>query len=360
MFIRSFSQAFLVLCLFASSSSADIVYMVDGLAIRGEVREVTPDKVYLLLEDGVIGIPVARVKRIDYDLEARRGRLAADDFKGRYDIAQLAIQKGSSRIALEELTAAAGKQDVPAGAWKQLAFLMRDAGDNKGALAAVSQYLKTVPDDAEALELKQLLLKEITPPQKPDKTAPVTNEPSVAPGTVDPAPADTASVPSQPAPAAAPAAPPKQEGLEDGTWQVEGWGNSATVQITLSEGNKILAIISPAGGTQDKTAVGTARRLDLSGKKRLLFSAHVDGKSPLPVGLAFITSDYYESRLVSLKPGWNTDVSIDITGSDFKCRDTNWAFKSDIKRLNRVDKLVFLLYNYRNSANVFLDDIRAE
>ena len=76
--------------------------------------------------------------------------------------------------------------------------------------------------------------------------------------------------------------------------------------------------------------------------------------------MPFITNDYYESRMITAKPGWNTDIQVDLTSQDYKSRQTNWAFKTGVNRLNRVDKLVFLVYNYKSAVDIFLDDIRAE
>jgi len=331
------------------SLRADTVYMVDGLAISGKVREVTDERVFLLLDDGVIGIPRQRIKRIDYDIESRKTLVAPDDFNGRYELALLALDKNRRDVAVDELKASAGKPGVPPEAWKKLAFILRDAGDDKGAFIAVSEYLKLAPEDPEAAALQDALAKKITPPKPAQQPAP----PPAAGATQQP-------VETKPSPEPAQAQPQKPEGLEDDRWQVEGWGNPATVQVTVSDGNKMLAIVSPEGGKQDKTAVSVSRRLDLSGKKRLLFSAHVEGAQPLQLAVAFITDDYYESRLVALKPGWNTDVAIDVSGQDFKSRATNWAFKTPINNLNRVNRLVFLIYNFRVAANIFLDDIRVE
>ena len=349
----------------ASGVFADTVYMVDGLAISGKVKEMSEKHVVLLLDDGVVGIPRPRVKRVDYDIDSRKAQLAPDDYKGHYELALLAIGKGKKDIAIQELALAAGKKDIPAEAWKTLAQLRKDAGDIKGALAAIVEYLKLVPDDKDAIAFRDEAGKTVTPAKPAEvvvtvpaaETPPVGNLPAV-PSTavaVDTS-AKTVNITVTPAPQ-----PVKQEGFEDGQWQVEGWGNPATVQVTVSEGNKMLAILVPADGAQDKAAVSLAKRMDLTGKKKLVFSANVDGDKPVDISVAFITDDFYESRIVRLKPGWNIDVAVDLTGQkDFKCRVTNWAFQSPLKSINRVDKIVFLVYNGRAAANIFIDDIRTE
>jgi len=351
----------IVALLAAPEMFADTVYMVDGLAISGKVKEISEKHVVLLLDDGVIGIPRPRVKRVDYDIESRKAQLAADDYKGHYELALLALGKGKKDVAMQELALAAGKKDIPADAWKTLAQLRKDAGDAKGALAAIIEYLKLVPDDNDAIVFRDEIGKTVTPakPVEPSAVAPAAEAPAVG-GLPAAVPADTgtktAGITVTPAPQ-----PVRADGLEDGQWQVEGWGNPATVQVTVSEGNKMLAILVPADGRQDKAAVSLGKRMDLTGKKKLVFSANVDGDKPVDMSVAFITDDFYESRIVRLKPGWNIDVAIDLTGQkDFKCRATNWAFQSPLNNMNRVDKIVFLVYNGRAAANIFIDDVRTE
>lgn len=325
----------------ACAAFADTIYTVDDLIIIGKIQRETAEQLLVVLDDGTISVPRYRIRQIEYDYDTRRQRLAADDYAGRYQLVVWALEHGRPADACAELKALAGKPGVPPEALLQLARIEHEQGDLKSAFAHLAEYLKLRPDDAEAAGLYEEVKRTLAP--KPAQK-----------------PADKPAQPAEAKPAA-PAANKPAEGLEAaGKWTLEGWGNKATIELVPDEhGNQVLQVFTEPGGN-DKAAVGVGVHLNLKEKKQLLFNAFVDGKAPVDIAVAFITSDYYESRSITLKPGWNTNVSFDLAGKDYKSRDTNWRFETPLKNPERVRKLIFLVYNFRAQANIYLDAVHAE
>ena len=117
----------------------------------------------------------------------------------------------------------------------------------------------------------------------------------------------------------------------------------------------------PGGSTKDKVAVGMSARLDLAGKEKLRFSAFNGEKRQVGIAIAIITAkDYYESRPITVRPDWNTDLGIDLREKKFKCKASNWRFEAAVEGLDQVRQVLFLVYSGNQKALLYLDDIRAE
>ena len=97
--------------------------------------------------------------------------------------------------------------------------------------------------------------------------------------------------------------------------------------------------------------------------------------SPLPVSFARAASSIpselstistvdsgstVDSRPVQIKPQWNMDVAVDLQGKNWKSQATDWTFKTDIKGLDAVRQIIFLVYTEKKKATLYFDYIRAE
>ena len=322
----------------------DLVILKSDLAIEGRVVGRDEKAVQLLVEYGVLSIPRAAVKRIEYNLTSRLGELAEDDHAGRYEVLARAIEEGNISQAGPRLEELVRKPGVPPEIYRLLARVCQSEGDLKRALAHWKKYALAKPDDQEAKRAVAELTEELGPEAK---------------GTAAGGAAKKAAGAGKPG---APGPPGPDEGLEvGGKWTAQGWGNPATATVQSLEGNSVLMVDIAAGGTKEKTAIMRQVKLNLSGNEKLRFRVFNSGKARAGIAVALITSkDYYESRPVPAMPGWNTDLSVDLKGKKWKCKATGWTFKAGLEGLESVRQIIFLVYGKATGVLLYFDEVRAE
>ena len=319
--------------LFPPRAAADTLYLIDGQKVECKIDRVTEKEVVIRIKFGVVSVPTVRVEKIEYDYVSRLATLAPDDFRGRYEVGTLCEQEGRSAEAIACFEQVIGKPEVPLEAYLRLARLYEAAGRIDDAIAAYRKYLIEKPDDG---DVKKKLAELTSSKAK-----------GVGAGAQEPMGAD--------------------EGLEaqDG-WRPQAWGNQATVSIVTepTEKNRYLAV-SYTGNEKDKTAVGLGSRLDFSGKKKLSFTANNKGARPVDISIALVTTEFFESRLVSLPVGWSQNLYFDLTTKDYKAKSTSWAYNTDVKGLDRIGQVYILIYNVKpgeadSSGVIYFDKIKPE
>jgi len=315
----------------------DLVIMKKtGLALQGKVVRVTKDNVVLLVEYGTLTLPRVAIERIEFNLRSRLAELAEDDYAGRYAAACSAFEMGQADAARPVLEGLVGRDGVPLDVHEKLARIYESEGQLGKALKHLKEYALARRDD-EALKARIA-----------DLAARAGGDVAAGGDIVGTAVAN----------------PAVKEGLEvGGAWEVFGWGNPAQAVVQPIEGNQTLMVNVAANGQQDKAAVGRQVRLDFSAARRLTFRAFNGEKSPVRLAVAIVTpSSYYESRPVTLLPGWNTGeaTSVDVASDKWKCQATNWAFSASIAGLDSVRQIIFLVYSGKQKALLYLDSIGAE
>ena len=161
---------------------------------------------------------------------------------------------------------------------------------------------------------------------------------------------------------AAAAKPAKVEGLEaNGKWMVQSWGNKGVLTTTDLEGNKVLRLDIPVNGPQEKTAISRPGAMNLAGKEKLSFRIFCAEKGRVDVALAVETpAGWFESRPVSVRPDWNTGLSVDLRSSRFKSEKTKWRFETRILQSEQVKQIHLLVYCGRRKALLYFDGIIIE
>ena len=324
----------------------------DGERLPCRVRDLDKPakKLWVIVDDGQHqgpwSVPLDRVKRIDYDVDGRRAELPAGDNAARYRFALWLLSVGLKDDALFDLEAIAGKTDVPAEAWLALARLQEEKGQLREALKSLDEYLKAMPDDAEALAARKRL------------DAKVKALPEPTPANVNPDPKVNPNATPEP-----PKADPDKGCLEvrDG-WKAQPWANPADITLLKDDksGNQFLAVQMPGTGKADKTAIGLRVNGDISKRSKLIFNFYNSDKQNLPVSVAFNTaSGFFETQAIWMKPGWNEGLVVDLNASDFKCAATEWAYKSPLKNKDQVSSILFVV-NSRRTATIYLDFIHFE
>jgi len=139
-------------------------------------------------------------------------------------------------------------------------------------------------------------------------------------------------------------------------WRVETWGNPGTVKAQDKE-----IILLAAGGEKDKTAFSVQVLGDLSGRGKVLIDLRNMNREDVDVAFAFLTKEkdynYIETPAMSIKPGLNRNVVVDLKAKDFKCAQTQWKHTSTAKGLDKVTSFVVLVYS-KKKAQIGISNIR--
>lgn len=323
----------------------------EGLRIVGRVKSIDQKEKRLWVvvnwgtNEGPISVLLERVKRIDYDIDGRREELPAGDNLARYRLALWALEVGLRDAALADLEIAAGKTGVPDEALGRLAGLLEEKQRPREALAAWKKFLEKKPGDAAAAAAVKRL-EEAVAKLPPDKAPDVNPDPN----------------PEGPGPEARPPAEDSKNNMEARQdWAVQPWGNPADLTWLKDEktANQFMVVSLPGTGPADKTAVGLRVNGDMSQRSKFIFNVYNGDAKAVPVSVAFVTSNFFETQYKFIKPGWNMAVAIDLNASDFKC-SPDWAHNAQIKDKNAV-KMILFLVNVRNKkATLYLDNVHFE
>jgi tetratricopeptide (TPR) repeat protein len=321
----------------------DLIILKSDLAIEGRVIGETEDAVRVAVEYGVITIPREAIERIEFNLLARVNELSEDDHAGRYRLAMRAVEMGMSSQARGVLEGLVGKEGVPPEIFRALAKIYELQGDLEKALEFWKKFAMARPDDEEAKE----------------RIAEIQKELGIGAGGGTAGGGEGGEGGGGKGGNAAAAA---ADGIEaGGGWSVLNWGNPAAAREQALDGNRMLMVQVAGGGKQDKAAVGKGLRLDLSQKTKLRFHAFNGEKRRAQIAIAIITTaDYFESRPTNVSPDWNMNVSFDLQAKTWKCKATQWMFKTGIAGLDSVRQIVLLIYTGKQKATLYFDFIRAE
>ena len=355
----------------------DTVVFNDDTLIVGRVRRVTEHEVVIVMRDrnerrGRWRFRRDRVKRIEYDVDGLRREL-----EGAPPARLLAFARwlegvgllAEARAAYRALLAAPG---APPAVLLAAARGSERLGDLAAALRFYKDYLLARPDAPDRAEVARRIerLRPRVPAEdllavKPeDVAAPPPEKPEAPAEGPEKPPADPEKPPEGPAEPL----PKVVEGLEiQPGWQAEGWGRKAALSVIRAPGtnNRILSVQIPAGGDQDKVAVGLHQALNLAGKKSIVFNIY--NGTGKPVGVAFAVtggSGFFEARSKFLKPGWTPNVRVTLRPTSkidlYKSEATNWRFSAKPKGLDRTRVVYFLLYHRRGKGLFYLDSVRFE
>jgi hypothetical protein len=155
-------------------------------------------------------------------------------------------------------------------------------------------------------------------------------------------------------------------------WAAEAWGNPADVWLAPDGAGGQALRVDMQPGTGGRVALrylppaSTGRRIDLSGAAALVLDLYNGHTDPLDVSLVLTTYDDahgwrdFESRPLTLRPGWNRMVRFGLHGADFRSRETGWRnFDSRLANPDLCGKLGLFLYNgsIRETAPVLIDNM---
>ncbi len=140
------------------------------------------------------------------------------------------------------------------------------------------------------------------------------------------------------------------------------WANPSTPTVVDSpDGLQRVLRIAYVGGSEDKAAILRRWRLDPSNSPILQMSVSNPGDASISLSVAVKTGDnweYFESRPYPIRPGedWS-QISFDLSGSDFKSESSNWRHSSNIANLHDIKELQVQIHNGRRDGTLYINNM---
>ena len=363
---------------FAAPLLADTIIFTDQLDISGPnvlVAGVDGDRIKVLVPTGAIYPPSARIERVIIDYVRRRNALLEQEgpAPSLYDLGRVLDHFGEAPQAAEAF-------DIAVHSQPHLGDRLLAIGDFfvkyerwREARDAYQTFLERNPTQKEIAALLEEVSARV-PADAAPYSAPTTAA-AVEPRTTDNGPEvavgpDTGGEPIAVDPVVDngekdPPAPAAGDGLEseDG-WVIEQWGNEGTVAIEdePDTGNRMLRVDFSSNNKNKVAARRALRVFDLSGYAALVCNVYNSADKPISLAVAFNTFPgwrFFESPTQLLRAKvWQENMVFDLTGTSFKCQETNWRHESKLDGNTNVRQLFLLIYNAIPEGSVFLDNVR--
>ena len=90
-------------------------------------------------------------------------------------------------------------------------------------------------------------------------------------------------------------------------------------------------------------------------------NVYSDLKGGARIALGLMTGlneQYFESRPVYIKPGFNKDVAFNLEAEAFKCEASDWRYTTKIANPELARRIVILVYPSEPRGRIRIDDIR--
>jgi hypothetical protein len=147
-------------------------------------------------------------------------------------------------------------------------------------------------------------------------------------------------------------------GMERGTWALEPWGNSGSVEKITADGRKYLKLIYSAD-KKEKTAYKHATSLGLDKEGKIRFYVYCAEDNPPQVALAVSTTPafrWHETRPTDLKKGWNK-VEHAIGGNAWKTAETKWEHRAALAPVEDVRTVDLIVLNGERSGALLVEGL---
>ncbi len=344
-----------------ASIEHDTVILVNEQRFLGTVLTGQPDPDWVVINTGTGTLRLKResVRRVEYGLTARMGRVKPDDLIGLVDLARWCRANARNAQALVLLTKAVALSgcDVPTrGLYAQLVDEL-DGADK--ALPLYIAYRNAGGDDPEILARLQEL-----------QAARSAWEEQMRALGLNPGGGESGE------PVAAATASAVEEGYEKYKWDTDDikWSSPAKptlITLVTPEGPRRVMQVDvephPTDPKVDKAAVVLRRPLTLRQGAKLTLLAANRGTEDLRLGIAVKTGGewtYYESKpqvVAATQSGQEfSQLTFDLGSSDYKAQSSSWAYSAKIANLEQVRELQLLIHNGRAEGSLWIAGIAFE
>lgn len=345
-----------------ASIEHDTVILVNEQRFQGTVLSAQPDPDWVVINTGTgtLRLPRDRVRRVEFGLTARMGRVRPDDLAGLIDLARWCRANARNPQALTLLAKAVAVPGCDLETRGLYAQLVDELDGADKALPLYIAYRNAGGKDPGILaRLAEL-----------EAARGAWEEQMRALG-LNPAASDEAGQP-----VAAATASPVEEGYEKYKWDADAldWSSPAKpalVTLVTPEGPRRVMQIDvephPTKPEIDKAAVVMRRPLNLRQGAKLTMLAANRGHEDLRVGIAVKTGGewtYYESKplvVPATQSGQEfSQLAFDLGAAEYKAQSTNWAYSARIAGLEQVRELQILIHNGRREGSLWIAGIAFE
>lgn len=344
-----------------ASIEHDTVILVNEQRFLGTVLTGQPDPDWVVINTGTGTLRLKRdnVRRVEYGLTARMGRVKPDDLIGLVDLARWCRANARNAQALALLGKAVSLPgcDVPTrGLYAQLVDEL-DGADK--ALPLYIAYRNAGGGDAEILARLQEL-----------QAARSAWEEQMRALGLNPGGGESGE------PVAAATASAVEEGYEKYKWDPDSldWSSPAKpslITLVTPEGPRRVMQVDvqphPEKTNVDKAAVVLRRPLTLRQGAKLTLLAANRGSDDLRLGIAVKTGGewtYFESKpqvVPATQSGQEfSQLTFDLGAADYKAKTSNWEYKASIANLEQVRELQLLIHNGRAEGSLWIAGIAFE
>lgn len=150
-------------------------------------------------------------------------------------------------------------------------------------------------------------------------------------------------------------------------WSVGTWGDGAQIsqsQEHAAEGDKSLKIHFTKEGRkfQGKGVVVEKEQiaLDVDSTKKIILDVYNDA-GPMKMAVVLHTGDFCESSPITLRPGWNKNIVIDLEAKNFKSSASKWKYNYSLISGSIVWRTMLIFYRGDiEEGDLYVSNIRIE
>jgi hypothetical protein len=132
-------------------------------------------------------------------------------------------------------------------------------------------------------------------------------------------------------------------------WQIADWGDAAQAELrgdAVSEGQKSLQVSWVKAGLRKAKGIVIEQNLAIHNIKieqvqlDVFLGASITGQ----LALAVETDEYYESKPIPLRSGWNRDLSFAFSQAQWKTKSSQWLYQIKVRQEILAKKLYVIFY----------------
>lgn len=160
-----------------------------------------------------------------------------------------------------------------------------------------------------------------------------------------------------------PGLPSAKDGLEQGEWLREEWGNkgscNAAADMARGTRNAVLRLFCENNG-KGRTVFKRFLETNQADSKVISFAAYNASSDAVSVSLAIVTGKeylWYEARPAEVPPGKWSEFRFELGLNAWKAASREWKYTGPVDNLNEVHLVLLIVHNEKGEAEFFIDDL---
>lgn len=148
-------------------------------------------------------------------------------------------------------------------------------------------------------------------------------------------------------------------------WNSADWGDKVKISLAKEHATKgrgcLKITFDKQGRRTDGKGIVVQKQnisLDLSKAKKMVFDVYLDAPNSIEVSVVLNSRGFCESVRKIILPGWNRNVTFDLTAKTFKKESTRWLHTGEIDRDAPMQEAMLIFYPWDVEAgNIYLDNV---